>query len=107
MDNIVIGTLLVPETDLGILLSETTLRFTIEELLNYNDELYLPHILKHCGLYKSVSEVKRIAKVRRASDKIIDPLSKELDRVITQPEFTNFKIGKNSFWLAVGKTIIT
>jgi len=102
IDNIVIGNLVegLSPVDLGILDYESNVYMTMEEAKQAN--LFLPSILVKIGLFKSTSEIKKIAKQRDASKKIIDPNSRLLWRTITQPELTHFKIGKKSFWVAVG-----
>lgn len=103
IDNIVIGTPLVPLEDLGVLPDEQTVSLTIEEMLNDKGELFLPAILKHVGLFKSTSEIKKISTQRTNNKKIVDPASRNLWRVLDGPEFTHFKIGKKVFWLIVGE----
>jgi len=106
IDNLIIGELvdgLTPE-DLGIGAEETTLTIGIAEAVEM--ELFLPRLLVHAGLFKNTSEIKRIHKVRMESKKITDPDSKNLWRTLTRPEMTPIKVGKKSFWLIVGNTLI-
>lgn len=102
IDNIIVGELVegVTHEMLGILPTEQTIHITNDKAneLDY----FLPKLLVHATLFRSTSEVKKIAKVRDTSTKIIDPLSLHLWRSINEPEFTFFKIGKRSFWLVVG-----
>ena len=103
IDNIIIGQLLVNERSLGILPDENTVRFSKNEFLNDQGELFLPVILKSIGLFKSTTHIRQLNKQRLQSKKITDPLSKNLWRIINKPEVTHFKIGKNNFWLFVGE----
>jgi len=95
IDNIIVGKPLVPLEELGVLPSEQTL--IIE------DEKFLPRLLVKVGIAKSTSQVKQINQQRMKSNKIKDPLEKNLWRELNDPEFTSFKIGKHVFWLIVGK----
>jgi len=102
IDNIVIGELvegLIP-MDLGVLDYESNVYMTMEDAKQLN--MFLPSILVKLGLFKSTSEIKKIAKQRDVSKKIIDSDSRLLWRTITRPELTHFKIGKKSFWVVVG-----
>lgn len=107
IDNIVIGQPVegLELRDLGVMSNELTVTVdnTVAEKMGY----FLPHLLVHVGLFKTTSEVRRINKDRVNSKKIIDPLSRNLWRTITAPEFTHFKVGKRSFWLIVGDMIKT
>ena len=102
INNIIIGTpisgLTLPM--LGIQPDENN--FTISLDAANEDNLFLPKLLVRAKLFKSTSEIKRITKTRSASKTIKDVDSRELWRTITQPEFTEFKIGKKYFWLLVG-----
>jgi hypothetical protein len=103
IDNIIIGTPIVPLELLGIDEEETTLRFSMEELKDENGRIFLPRVLVRAGIFKSTTEIKRISKQRMDSKKLKDPLQKNLWRNLEAPEFTPFKIGKNVFWLIVGE----
>ena len=102
IDNIIIGDLIEGITPqmLGVLDSEQTVTISKEEAENMN--WFLPRILVHVGLFKSTSEIKKINDQRMKSNKIKDPLSRELWRTLEKPEMTDFKIGKKFFWLIVG-----
>lgn len=103
IENLIIGKLINGLTNekVGILESEETIYIDIETA---NDmEVFLPRLLVHAGIFKSTSEIKRIHKDRIKSNKIADPDSKNLWRILTRPEMTYFKIGKKAFWLFVGK----
>jgi len=102
IDNIIIGELVEGLTphDLGIGKEETTITIGVREATEM--ELFLPRLLVHVGLFKTTSEVKRIDKDRKNSTKIKDENSRNLWRSLDKPEFTQFKIGKKVFWLAVG-----
>ena len=102
IDNIIIGELVEGLTphDLGIGKEETTITIGVREATEM--ELFLPRLLVHVGLFKTTSEVKRIDKDRKNSTKIKDENSRNLWRNLDKPEFTQFKIGKKVFWLAVG-----
>ena len=102
IDNLIIGELVEGLTplDLGIGAEETTVTIGVREATEM--ELFLPRLLVHAGLFKNTSEVKRIHNDRIKSKKIKDPDSRNLWRNIDRPEFTQFKIGKKVFWLAVG-----
>ena len=101
IDNLIIGNLSVSEKSLGILETDKTIRLSINEANNKSGKLWLPHILKTVGLFKSTSEVLKIGKQRILSNKIKDIKEKQLDRIIIEPECTRFKIGKKVFWLFV------
>lgn len=102
IDNIIVGTLVDGLTpfDLGVLPSEENFRISMESAKSGN--MFLPPLLVAAGLFKSTSEIKKIAAVRATSKKIPDDDSRLLWRNITKPEVTHFKIGKKSFWLLVG-----
>lgn len=103
IDNIVIGQPVegLKLRDLGVMPNELTV--TVNKRDAEEMEYFLPRLLVHVGLFKTTSEIKRITKDRRNSKKIIDPLSRDMWRTITAPEFTHFKVGKRSFWLIVGE----
>ena len=102
IDNLIIGELVEGLTplDLGIGKEETTVTVSKEKAIEL--ELFLPRLFVHAGLFKNTSEVKRIHNDRIKSTKIKDPDSRNLWRTLDKPEFTQFKIGKKVFWLAVG-----
>ena len=95
-DNIIVGTLIASKHELGMLDNEHTIEFSM-------DEMFLPKVLVNAGIFKSTSEIKRLHKDRINSSKITDPLSRDLWRTLSDLEFTYFKIGKKTFWLAVGE----
>jgi len=102
IDNIVIGQPIEGLTldDLGIGSEETTITLSIEEAKEL--DLFLPKILVHLGLFKNTSAVKQIHNDRIKSTKIVDIDSRNIWRNLDRPEMTQFKIGKNNFWLVVG-----
>lgn len=102
IDNIIIGDMVDGLTNLsiGILPSENNFIISKQEAIDMNR--FLPSILVTAGLFKSTSEIKKIAATRKDSKKIKDVDSKLLWRNIDKPELTQFKIGKKSFWLVVG-----
>jgi len=104
MDNLIIGTPLpgISLDDLGIGREETTVCIGLSEAAEM--EFFLPRLLVHAGLFKSTSEIRRINKDRKNSKKITDPLSRDLWRKLSKPEFTHIKVGKRVFWLLVGET---
>ena len=102
IDNIIIGTPIVSLEDLDILPEENTITFSFDEIKNDDGDVFLPAVLVKAGLFNSTSEIRRINKDRVKSKKIKDPDSRNLWRNIDRPEFTQFKIGKKVFWLAVG-----
>jgi len=105
IDNLIIGNLVegLSPLDLGIGKEETTITIGVREATEM--ELFLPRLLVHAGLFKTTSEVKRIHNDRIKSTKIKDKDSRDLWRTLDKPEFTQFKIGKKVFWLAVGDNI--
>ena len=105
IDNIIVGTLVdgVTERDLGVLPDEHTIRLSIEEATNEQGKLFLPHILKVAGLFKSTSEIRNINIQRQNQDKFKNNPDQDLWRSIDRPEMTEFKIGKNVFWFIVGE----
>lgn len=82
--------------------NEQVIRIDKQQVINQDGTIFLPNILKQAGLFKSNSEIRKINEQRVKSDKITDPLEKNLWREIDQPEFSHFKIGKRDFWLVVG-----
>jgi hypothetical protein len=103
VDNIVLGTPIVPLEDLGVTPAEGTMFVDFDEVENDKGEVFLPILLKHCGLFDSTSQVKQAHTQRIKSTKIKDELSKNLWRNIEGLEFTHFKIGRKIFWLIVGE----
>lgn len=103
VDNIIIGTLLVPEIDLGIDHSEDSIRFSFQQAQNANNDLFLPAILVKTHLFKSTSEIRQINKQRQKNNKFKNDPNQNLWRIINRPELTRFKIGKRIFWLIIGE----
>jgi hypothetical protein len=103
IDNIVIGAPVegISLKDLGVGVEETTIIIPMVKAIEL--ELFLPRLLVEAGIFKTTSEVKRIARDRDKSTKIVDLNSKHLWRTITSPEFTTCKIGKKIFTLIVGE----
>lgn len=102
IDNIVIGELVDGLTlaDLGILDHEVNVHISMDEA--EESKMFLPSMFVKAGLFKSTSEIKKIAKQRDTSKKIKDDDSRLLWRTLTKPELTQFKIGKKAFWVVVG-----
>lgn len=103
VDNIVLGTPIVPLEDLGVTSAEGTLFVDFDEVENDKGEVFLPALLKHCEIFDSTSKVKQAHNQRIKSTKIKDELSRNLWRNIDGLEFTHFKIGRKIFWLIVGE----
>ena len=104
LDNIIIGNLVegLTESQLGISPEEVTIHLTENEVVNDKGDLFLPHILKTVGLFKSTGEIRKINDQRLKSDKFKNDPDQNLWRTLEQPEVTRFKIGKKIFWLFVG-----
>ncbi len=103
VENIVLGTPIVSLDDLGVRPDEITTFVDFEEIENEDGEVFLPVLLKHCGIFESTSKVKQAHRQRIKSTKIKDELSRNLWRNIDGFEVTHFKIGKRIFWLIVGE----
>lgn len=103
VDNIVIGTPLVDLEKLGVIETEATLSFTMDELRNEKGDLFLPAILKHVGFFNSTGQIRQINQQRLKNEKFKSDPDQNLWRNIERPEFTEFKIGKRVFWLIVGE----
>lgn len=101
--NIVIGTPLVHLDALGVTEDEQTITLSFEDLLNDEDQVFLPTVLKQAGIFKSTSDIRQVNKQRQNSSKITDHLEKNLWRNVEEPEFTQFKVGKQIFCLIVGQ----
>lgn len=67
----------------------TLLDITDEENTVFESETFLPRILVKYGLFKSTSQIKKNRP--------------DLWRDLTEPEFTELKIGHRRVWLVVGK----
>ena len=104
LDNIIIGDLVegLTELQVGISSSEDTIRLSVADAENDNGDLFLPHILKIIGLFKSTGDIRRINDQRLKSDKFKNDPDQNLWRKLDRPEVTRFKIGKKVFWLFVG-----
>jgi len=104
LDNIIIGDLVegLTESQLGISQNEDTIRLTFDDVRNDNGDVFLPHVLKTVGLFKSTGEIRRINDQRLKSDKFKNDPDQNLWRKLDRPEVTRFKIGKNIFWVFVG-----
>ena len=103
IDNIVIGEPLVDLQLLGVSKTETTVRFTMDELRNEKGDLFLPNILQHVEFFKSNGQIRQINQQRQKTERFKKDPDQDLWRNITCPEFTEFKIGKRVFWLIVGE----
>ena len=103
VDNVVIGEPLVPLESLGVAKTETTVRFSFEDVRNDKGEVFLPAVLKRAGIFDTTNQIKQVNQQRMKSDKIIDPLSKNLWRNLDGLEFTHFKVGRKVLWLIVGE----
>lgn len=104
IDNIIVGNLVegLTEHNIGVHPDETTIRLSEEEVRNDAGNLFLPHILKVAGLFKSTSEVRNINTQRQKAPKFKSNPDQDLWRNLEHPEMTEFKIGKKVFWLIVG-----
>lgn len=102
VENIVVGNLVegLTEEMVGIGPEEETIRISTEQAKEL--DFFLPRILVEAGLFKTTSEIKRIA-VQRMKSNVQDPLSKELWRKVGRPEMTFFKVGKKAFWVIIGE----
>ncbi len=103
IDNIIIGVPIADLDAMGILPDDNTVRLSFDEVTNDKGNVFLPAVLKTVGVFDSTSQAKQVNEQRKKSDKITDPLSKNIWRNIEGPEFTYFKIGKRVFWLLVGQ----
>ena len=105
IDNIIVGNLVegLTETQIGISSDEDTVRLSFDQAKNQSGELFLPHILKTVGLFKSTGEIRKINEQRLKNDKFRNDLDQDLWRNCTHPEMTSFKIGKKVFWLIIGE----
>ena len=75
VENIVLGTPIVPLEDLGVTPDEITTFIDFEEIENEDGEVFLPVLLKHCGVFESTSKVKQAHLQRIKSTKIKDPVA--------------------------------
>lgn len=103
IDNIIIGTPICSDAELGILETEETIRFTFEELQDDKGVVFLPRVLVKLNMFKSTSQVRNINEQREKVATIKDPDARNLWRELSQLEMTEFKIGKQKFWLIVGE----
>jgi len=105
VDNIIVGNLVegLTEIQLGVLPTEDTIHLSFAQIINDKEELFLPHILKTVGLFKSTGEIRRINQQRLKSEKFKKDPDQNLWRNCMQPEMTSFKIGKKVFWLIIGE----
>lgn len=108
IDNIIIGTPLVPLSSLiedkhGNGRDDTNIHLELEEVLTDEGVIFLPHVLVRTGMFKSTSQIKQINTQRQKTRKYTNDPYQNLWRHITNPEMTKFKIGKNVFWLIVGQ----
>ena len=105
VDNIIVGPLVegLTEFQLGILPDEDTIRLSFDEVRNDSGDVFLPHILKTVGLFKSTGEIRKINEQRLKSEKFKKDPDQNLWRNCIQPEMTSFKIGKKVFWLIIGE----
>lgn len=104
IDNVIVGAPIkgLTEQKLGIDPDENTVRLNLDELRNDNGNIFLPHVLKTAGLFNSTSEVRNINNQRQKAPKFKNDPDQDLWRNLTQPEMTEFKVGKKVFWLIVG-----
>ena len=102
-NNVVIGKPLVSLKKLGVEATETTVKFSFDQLRNDQGNVFLPHVLKTIGVFGSTNECRRINDQRQKSSKFNKDANLNLWRNIEGPEFTEFKIGKKVFCLIVGE----
>jgi len=102
IDNIIIGQLVEGVTlqDLGVEPSENCVM--LSEAVAADLGFFLPKILVHVGLFESANKVKQIHSQRQHSKKLPDDNERILWRTLDKPELSQFKIGKQMFWLIVG-----
>lgn len=101
IDNIVIGNLVEGVTleMLGVRPDEVTIH--ISEANAKEANFFLPRLLVTAGVFQGTTEVKRIQKVRDGQANLF-PDERALWRNLTNPELTEFKVGKKLFWLIAG-----